>query len=506
MPVRLACVWLERLLTDSLVASDPALAEEALVTIEERQGAMLVTGVSAGAEAMGVRIGTSLADARALAASLIARRVDPQEVDKLQERMAKLASRYGPWVSQASALPRDKLVVDVSGCGHLFGGEAALLEDLLRRGREMGVNLRAAIADRLIGAMALAEFGPDESQVAEPGETWNAMQSLPVEALGVDKSTALAFARLGLRRVSDLSSIPPSSLRARFGAQVVQAIEKAKGLAPEPIAMRPQTPPPRLSLELSDPARTPEQVAHHVARLISALCDRLASQRLGAERMLLRFTEMCGGRLTNRNLVVGVASPMRDPERWLGLISERQAVFDPAQGVDRLELQALVAPLDGEQVDLYGRKQSDSLNALIETLSARLGEHRVVRFIEADSHLPETLWQPKPALELGRSRQPEPGKHLAAGTRRPLTLFSTPEAIFVRTNPEPSEIGWRGVSQRIHRATGPERIVPPWWQGSSAADRAARDYWRVETEQGDRFWIFQRHADPAGWYIQGRFA
>ncbi len=504
--MRLACVWLERLLTDSLVAREPELAKETLVTVEERQGAMLVTGVSVRAEAMGVRKGTSLADVRALAASLVARRVDPSEVDQMQERMARLASRYGPWVSQASALPRDKLVVDVSGCGHLFGGEAALLEDLLRRGREMGVSLRAAIADRLIGAMALAEFAPDDAFVAEPGGTWNAMQSLPVEALGIDESTVLAFARLGLRRISDLYSIPPSSLRARFGSQVVQAIEKAKGLAPEPIAMRPQTPPPRLSLELSDPARTPEEVAHHVARLMSALCDRLANQRLGAERMLLRFTELRGGRPTNRHVVVGVASPMRDPERWLGLISERQAVFDPAEGVEKLELQALVTPLDGEQVDLYGRKPGDSLSALIETLSARLGEHRVVRFIEADSHLPEALWHRKPALESRKSGRPELGNSHRAGTRRPLTLFSTPEAIFVRTNPEPSEFGWRGMSKRIRRATGPERIVPPWWQGSSAADRAVRDYWRVETEDGDRFWIFQGHANPADWYIQGRFA
>ena len=507
--MRLACVWLERLLTDSLVASEPELASKTLVTIEAHQGGMVVTGVSAQAEATGVRIGASLADARALAKSLLAREVDPGQVRRLQERVARLASRYGPWVSEPAALPRDKLVVDVTGCGHLFGGEAALLEDLTRRGREIGVNLRAAIADRLIGALALAEFGAAETFVAEPGETWSAMQPLPVEALGLDEKSAHAFARLGIRRIADLNSIPLSSLRARFGAGVVHALNRAKGMAPEPIAMRPHAPPPRLTLDLSEPARTPEEVRQHVARLIAALCDRLASQRLGAERMQLTFGELRAGQLTPRRVLVGVASPMRDPERWLSLIAEREAVFDPADGVEKLELQALVAPLDAAQVELHGKVPGDSLDALdalIETLSARLGEHRVVKFVEGDSHLPEEAWCRKKALESRRFLESEEATPAPSGTRRPVSVFTTPQAIAVKANPEPTKIRWRGTSHSIRRATGPERIAEPWWQGSSSQDGAARDYWRVETKRGDRLWIYRSHADPGEWFLQGRFA
>ena len=504
--MRFACVWLERLLTDSLVASEPALAEESLVAVEEHQGAMLVTGVSAQAEAEGVRIGTSLADARALAQSLVAREVDPGQVRSLQERLAKLASRYGPWVSEPSALPRDKLVVDVTGCGHLFGGEVALLDDLLRRGREMGVSLRAAIADRIIGAMALAEFGPEKRFVAEPGKTWPVMQSLPVEALGLEEKTARAFERLGLRRISDLNSIPLSSLRARFGAEVVQALDRAKGKVPEPIAMRPHLPPPRLSVEFSEPLRTPEEVRQQVARLTSALCDRLMGQRLGAERVQLSLGQLRAGRLTQRRVLVGVASPLRDPERWLSLMAQREAVFDPAEGVEKMDLRALVAPCDAEQADLHGKAQADSLNALIETLSARLGEDRVVKFVEGDTHLPEALWQRRPALESRRFQESERGKIAPPGSKRPLTLFATPESISVTANPEPTKFRWRGTSHSIRRATGPERIALPWWQGSSAREGAARDYWRVETTLGNRFWIYQRQAETDEWYLQGRFA
>lgn len=504
--MRYACVWLDRLLTDSLVASEPALASMDLVAVEERQGAMLVTGVSAQAEAIGLRTGAALADARVRAKSLVARQVDLGQVRRLQEAAARLASRYGPWVSVSCALPMDKLVVDVTGCGHLFGGEEALLDDLLRTGRQMRLSLRAAIADRLIGALALAEFGPAPRCVAEPGETWRAMQSLPVAALGLDEKTAHAFTRLGLRRISDLNSIPLSSLRARFGAQVVQALDRAKGRLPESCPMRPHAPPPRLTLDLSEPARTPEEVRQHVARLLSALCDRLASQRLGAERMQVTFGEIRGGRRATRRVMVGVASPMRDAEDWLKLITQREAVFDPAQGVEKLELRALAAPLYTKQSNLHGKASGKSLDALIETLSARLGEHRVVKFVEGDSHLPGEAWSRKNALESCRFLQPKEEGTAPAGIRRPVSLFAMPEMITVKADPEPTKMRWRGISHRIRRATGPERIVPPWWQVLSAREKAVRDYWRVETTLGNRFWIYQSHASPGGWYLQGRFA
>ena len=504
--MRLLCVWLERLLSDSLAAAQPELAGKALVAVEEQRGAMVVIGVSAQAEKDGVVLGVSLADARAQSRALVARQVDQEQVRTMQERMASLASRYGPWVSEASALPKDRLVVDVTGCGHLFGGEMAMLEDLVRRGQELGMSLRAAIADRLIGAKALAEFSPDETFVAQPSETWNALQPLPVVALGLDERTERAFARLGLRRISDLGSIPVSSLRARFGAQVVRAIDRAKGIAPEPIAMRPHLPPPRLSVELDPPARTPEEVRQHVERLTSALCDRLASQRLGAQRMLLTLAELRAGQLIQRRQLVGAASPMRDPNRWLRLIGEREAVFDPAEGVEKVELRALVAPLDAEQAGLHGSSTGDTLNELIEQLSARLGERRVVRFVEGDSHVPEESWHRASALDspkLGKSAQ---GKAIAQRTRRPLTLFERPQAISVKADPRPVKLRWRGETHRISRATGPERIVPPWWRGPDSEAKAARDYWRIETKRGERFWVYQSLQDPGGWYLHGRFA
>lgn len=500
--MRLLCVWLERLLTDSLVAKEPALAQRPCVAVEEHKGAMVVVGVSALAEAQGITKGVSLADARALVRDLVAREADSASVGRLYERVVKLASRYGPWISEPSALPSDKLVVEVTGCGHLFGGEVAMLEELRRRGLAEGLRLRLAIADRLIGAMALAEYGPSETSIAPSGGTWAALQPLPVASLGVDEGARNAFARLGIRRVADLSDIPTSSLKARFGASVVQAIERAKGLRPDPVAMRPHKPPPRVRVELADPVRSTQEVEGHVERLVRALCDRLASQRLGAERMLVTLGGFQNGRKGYRRMRVGAASPMRDATRWMRLIGLRQAAFDPADGVESVEIRALVAPLEVEQSAIDGENTQNALGQLVEQLSASLGEDKLTRFVQGDSHLPELAWYRVPALDANEERPASNPSRL----RRPLTIFVRPKLVEMQSDSRPVKMRWRGESHKILRASGPERIVPPWWQAQDLEENSARDYWRIETKRGERLWVYQTCEQPERWYLHGRFA
>ena len=506
MPKRLLCIWLERLHTDSLTLFDPELAHKPLVAVETRASLEMVVGVSTQAERQGITAGSALVDARALCASLIALKADEHKVKSLHERMARLANRYGPWVAKASALPIDKLVVDVSGCAHLFGGEAAMLDDLQRQARAIGISVKAAIAEHLLAAMALAEFGRDDERIALPGEAWQALQKLPVTALGVegtiDEKTWRSFRRLGIRRIAELGAMPTSSLRARFGADLVRELERARGRRGEVLAMRPHLPPPRLFLDLYDPARTPEEVERHVTRLITALCDRLAEQRLGAERLLVTLTEQRARRSTERRIRVGAAFANRDASRWMRLLCERQGVFDPGDGIERIQIQALTAPLDGGQSELLGDRADDSINHLIERLSARLGEDRVQRLAPRDTHLPENAWHRMPALS-GQASERFTSK---VDVRRPLSLFTRPQPIRVEADGTPELLRWRGAATRILRATGPERIAPPWWQGSAASNLSQRDYWRVQTERGDRLWIFQNIDEAGHWYLHGRFA
>jgi len=112
--------------------------------------------------------------------------------------------------------------------------------------------------------------------------------------------------------------------------------------------------------------------------------------------------------------------------------------------------------------------------------------------------------------------------HLAAATQavwpdriesepplRPLRLFDRPEPIKVpfATVPDgpPHQFTWRRVTHAVVRVEGPERIAMEWWKSAGLT----RDYFRVETETGQRFWLY-RDGLYGGlaprWYLQGVFA
>jgi protein ImuB len=55
------------------------------------------------------------------------------------------------------------------------------------------------------------------------------------------------------------------------------------------------------------------------------------------------------------------------------------------------------------------------------------------------------------------------------------------------------------------RAIGPERICPEWWMEDEAWRSGLRDYWRVETQEGRRLWLFFTPQAPS-WFVQGEFA
>ena len=52
----------------------------------------------------------------------------------------------------------------------------------------------------------------------------------------------------------------------------------------------------------------------------------------------------------------------------------------------------------------------------------------------------------------------------------------------------PVSMTWRGKRRRVKRADGPERIFGEWWRRPTELE-AVRDYFLIENERGERFWI-----------------
>jgi protein ImuB len=491
-------IWLRSLAVErwakSSDLSPEAFAREnrgpVVLTVEGTHGSV-IHAVTKAAAARGARVGARLTDARALDPALIAMPADPQGDLALLQRLAKWAQRWSPLVEVDG---EDALRLDVSGVAHLFGGEKALIEDVITRFAAMGLTARVAIAPTAAAAWAFSRFGGNE------------LEPLHVSALRLDPDTVRTLERLGLKTIGALAALPRLALARRFrGAEnVVDALDRALGRKPEPLTALAENPPPRASLRLEEPATHVEAAPQALERLIPRLVAELEDRRLGARRLSLHGFRVDGS-IATASVATAIAS--REPKHLQRLLADKAAALDPGFGFDAFALVAdWTESLGAAQASLVEEPSGErDLARLVDRLTVKLGARAVRKPQPQESHLPERASGWVAALQ-----KAEPVELPAR--LRPQRLLDRPEAIdVIYATPEgmPRRFVWRRAVHDIARVEGPERIAPEWWRERSTA--RLRDYYRVEDEAGRRYWIYREglFGDGRGgspnWYLQGLF-
>ena len=470
--------------------------------VAAQANAMRVVGVNDGAALAGLAPGQTLADARAIEPTLHAVVAEPDGDRRALARLAAWCGRYSPWTA---AEPDDEALdiggagiwLDISGCAHLFGGEAALLADLTARLGDLGFTSRAAIADTPGAAWAVARFG-DGATVIAAGAQEAALAALPPEALRLPAVVVARLLRLGVRRVDGLLALPRAGLTARYSDVVARRLDQALGRESEPIS--PQQPPPRLTAQMSfaEPIGRPEDIAAATRQLLDDITGQLAAAEQGARQLCLTLFR-CNG--VAQPVWVGTSRPNRDPAHLHKLFDEQLArlpeipeheAADALVDLLRLEVRrgdSLAGRQQGLGRGLGGIGTHDALAPLVDRLANRLGADNVLQLHPRESHLPERAQVAHGALEDGD------GAALGATTERPVRLLTQPEMI-TAVAPVPDDppvlFRWRGETVRVRRADGPERLAPEWWRAAGMLGHETRDYYRVEDGDGRRYWLFRR--------------
>lgn len=450
--------------------------------------------LNAEASAAGLHRGMALADARAICPDLSTEAADLAREAATLEALRRWVGRYGPHAARDGA---DGLIVDVSGVPHLFGGEAALLADLAARLERAGIGSVAAIAGTRGAAWALARHGGGVIPEAALAER---LGPLPVSALRITPEAVEGLARLGLHRIADLVAVPRAPLARRFGPGVLHRLDQALGTQPEPVAAAPDPPHFGVRMTLPDPIGLTADVMAGLDRLLERLCDRLSAAQAGARKLRLELRRIDR---STALVEVGLARAMRDPVRISALFRKGVEDVDSGFGIDGLRLSAtLTEPLAPEQIGDARVRHEDELSDLISRLGNRLGFAAVQRFLPASSCIPERSFLTAPAAWSGP--EPFPKKRRP---RRPITIFP-PEALTNVAGSPPARFGWRRMAFTTLRAHGPERIAPEWWFDDPAWRSGVRDYWRIETGEGPRLWLFctpQTAPGFSAWFAQGVF-
>ncbi len=454
----------------------------------------------------------SLADARAIQPSLEAVEAEPEEDARTLENIAAWCERFTPVVVIDAP---DGLFLDITGCAHLFGGEAALCGQIVTRLQAQGFAVRAALAPTPGAAWALARYAHISAQ--ERGEEAllrAALAPLPVEALRLDEDAAALVRRLGLKTIGQLLAAPRSSFTARAGARAMLRLDQALGRTPEALSPRRPAPPVFALRRFLEPLFSVENILVATERLCADVIEKLDLRGAGARRAALHLFGVDG---RDRVIEIGVSRPEREMKPLLRLLREKlnraAENLDAEFGIEaaRLDITRLER-IEGAARTLAAVEEAqagaEQLAALVDMLSARLGPKRVLRPKLHDAHAPEKAGAWSAALHSSPARGeayiPRDGV-----MRRPLALFSQPqpiETIAAVPDGPPIRFRWRRVLREVARAEGPERISGDWLGGLPT-----RDYYRVEDKQGRRYWLYREgfYGDSVArprWFVHGLFA
>jgi protein ImuB len=447
--------------------------------------------------------------------------------------LAHRCRRYSPLVGVEDSETPDSLFVDITGGAHLFGGEARMARQVVADFRRWGFVARATVADTIGAAWAVARSatGP---VVVPPGRQVQALSRLPVEALRISSEVAEVLHALGLSTIGHLAALPRQTLPSRFGPAILRRLDQALGNIPEPIVPERPEEPIEAAYGCEPPIESRAAIEIILQRLLARVMKRLQLRNAGILQLDIKLS--VSGKEPTR-FTVGLVRPSLNQKRLRELVRlqlERVQLKGRLAGATLRVIRT--ALLDADQAALFEtterRHIRRDLDSLLNRLSNRLGPRAVLCPCLSPDYQPEraveyaTLAEQASQLKSRarskrslRERNSRNGQDKKGGKtaycvrgslggcesipRRPLRLFPEPvpvEVWSVVPDGPPIRLNWGNRDQQIIRCEGPERIETGWWR----LPAIHRDYFRADTEDGQRLWLFHAR-DEGSWFVHGEF-
>ncbi|QGM95650.1 DNA polymerase Y family protein [Methylocystis rosea] len=479
--------------------------------VKKERSALRIDALDRKAIAFGLTPGMTLADARARAPHLAVAQADPDADERLMLRLAAFCEQFTPLVALD---PPCGLMLDATGCAHLFGGEAMMRTCILQAMARLSFTGRAAVAGTPDAARALARFG--QEGVTPPGEDEIFTRPLSIAALEAPKETSVALTRAGLTTLGDLADRSSAALTARFGDETMRRLTRILGR--EDARITPLRPLPECMVErrFAEPFLDLSAIENVLRPLIAEAMGILERRGEGGRAFEARFFRTDGAVAALR---FETGAPSRNVEALLRLFRLKAESLvdplDPGFGFDVIRFCVLNAETLAQSQIGFERQsaQEGDVADLVDRLAARFGRERVLRFATHETHDPVRAASYVYAASPSKPNSWEKPE-LGEPPLRPLFLFDPPQPIdTMAETPDgpPMHFKWRRVRHMIARAEGPERIAPEWWRNVVGRDRRTRDYYRLEDREGHRFWVFREglyESETAAprWFLHGLFA
>jgi protein ImuB len=498
MERRFVSIWFRYLSTDWFTLRKPQLGNKAFVLRTPSHGRMVVTAANALAEAQGIYAGMVLADARAILPDL-------EVLDDITDLVTKLLKRIAEWCIRFTPIaaidPPDGIILDVTGCSHLWGGDEPYLNDIVTRLKKRGYYVRTAIADTIGAAWAVARYS-NRTFIIPSGQQSETLLTLPSAALRLEPDTIERLQKLGLRQIKDFIGMPKSALRRRFGSHIITRINQALGVEEEFIQ-------PVQPIELYcerlpclEPIVTAKGIEIALQRLLEALCKRFQKEQKGLRAAKFKCYRVDG---KIEEIQINTNAPSYNVKHLYKLFEIKIVTIEPDLGIELFVLEApIVEDHSPSQQQLWEAMYGLHHIQLAELMDRLSGK---VASISINRYLPDEHYWPERSIKQASSLQETTSTEWKVDRPRPMHLLATPQSIQVAApvpDYPPMNFRYKNKLHKILKADGPERIEQEWW----IQDGQHRDYYVVEDEEGCRYWLFRsgHYDEDYEWFIHGFFA
>jgi protein ImuB len=500
MPRRYLSIWFKYLMTDWQSIRRPELRDMPFVFAISDRGKKVITSLNFHAEKEGVSIGMNVADARAMYPRLEVIETKKDQEAQLLDDLGSWCIRYAPIVAIDLS---DGLLLDISGCAHLWGGESDYLKEIISRLKSKGYNAKAAIADTIGAAWAIARFGESDPIIGF-GEVAQALLTLPPAALRPEPAVVERLNKLGLTQIQNFIRMPAVVLRRRFGEGLNRRIAQALGKENEYIHPIVVPEPYQVRLPCLEPIRTVKGIEIAIKTLLELLCDRLQKEGLGTRLLTLKSFRI-DGKIEKTS--VGTNAATNHVRHLFRLLELKISEIRPALGIELFIMEAnqiekvpfLQEVFWEESSGVEGRE----LQELLDRLAVKIGSTAIRRY------LPDEHYWPERSIKLAKSLDEKPTVNWQTDRIRPTILLQKPVLVEVSApvpDYPPMSFKYQDKIHYVQKADGPERIEREWWLDAGEH----RDYYQVEDEYGQRYWIFRLGHYGAHtayqWFLHGFFA
>ena len=495
---RIVTIWFPQLMTDWILRRQPALKDIPFALAIAERGRRVVKAVNIHAQTKGVYVDMVVADCKAILPELQVLDYDPEQPKRLLIALAEWCIRYAPIV--AVDIPSG-LLLDASGCSHLWGGEEKYLKTIHKRLEKIGYNTRIAIADTIGCSWAICRFGNTISIVDSMKQS-ETLSPLPPAALRLESEIVEKLIKLGLQTIKSFINMPRTALRRRFGASLLMRLDQALGTELEMLEPVKPIPPYEERLTSMEPILTATGIEIALKNLLETICKRLTNESKGLRACTFICYRLDG---TNQKIEIGTNRPSRNTKHLFKLFELKIQHIEPDLGIELFILQAtVVEELQNTQDALWTANSANeaAIAELLDRIAGKTGVEAIHRYLPAEHYWPER------SITATTSLTEKLNSSWCTDVPRPLHVLSKPEPIEVSVpipDYPPLLFNYKGILHTVKKADGPERIEQEWWADKSEY----RDYYCLEDEKGGRYWVFRLGDYLKGapkWFIHGFFA